>query len=257
MTDYAPEDVEYIPTFVSKTADTPAPHGSWLFCVNLPSWLAVWDAMAAWEFPRFRSMFDHLGNEDVLFDIGSEFGWQTVCYAQIVGPENMVLIEPSPPLWPNIKGTWEANFGVPPLACYWGLLSGETTMESDDVLLPGEWPEASIGPLTDVTSYQYIHEHGHVTLQITLDDYVSITGIVPTALTMDVEGAELVVLRGAQEVLQREDLKVWISVHPDLSEKDYGLSAMALHAFMEGCGYVGEHLSTDHEEHWYFRKVTP
>lgn len=255
MTDYAPEDVEYVPTFVSKTADIPAPNGAWLFNVKLPSWLAVWDGFAAWEFPRFRSMFDHLGREDVLIDIGSEFGWQSVCYAEIVGPENMVLVEPSPTFWPNIKGTWEANFGVPPRACYQGLMSNAST--SQHMLGLAEFPAVANGPLTDVTSYQYIHEHGHVATQITLDDYVRVTGIVPTALTMDVEGAELQVLFGAERTLRDHDLKVWVSIHPDLSLKDYSATDEDLHNYMAGLGYVGEHLSTDHEEHWYFRKGTP
>jgi hypothetical protein len=45
---------------------------------------------------------------------------------------------------------------------------------------------------------------------------------------------------------------VWVSVHPDMMLRDYGTEAEELHAFMADHGYTGEHLATDHEQHWFF-----
>ena len=65
--------------------------------------LASWDVWDYWESARVKSMEKELNRGDILFDVGSETGWCNLVYAKIVGPENMVLIEPSPEFWPNIK----------------------------------------------------------------------------------------------------------------------------------------------------------
>ena len=76
----------------------------------------------------------------------------------------------------------------------------------------------------------------------------------PSAITIDVEGAELLVLRGAQKTLKENNVKVWVSIHPDLSQKDYKKSKNDLLEFMEKIGYQSELLGIDHEEHHYFSK---
>lgn len=81
---------------------------------------------------------------------------------------------------------------------------------------------------------------------------VTETGIVPDALTMDVEGAELLILRGARQTLKMYKPKVWISIHPDLGERDYGITKEETLKFMQDLGYKSEFLAKDHEEHWYF-----
>ena len=78
--------------------------------------------------------------------------------------------------------------------------------------------------------------------------------IFPTALTIDVEGAELLVLWGAEKTLAENSLKVWVSIHEDLMERDFGRTTHEVHTFMEGLGYSGEHLATDHEEHYFYTK---
>lgn len=250
----APKDVTWVETLIGKMHDNPPKESQWRYKVWLPDWLAEWDVFAIWEYERFTSMETHLEKGDVLIDIGAENGWQSMIYAQFVGPENMVLIEPSTHFWSNIKHTWIRNFaGVKPLNCYAGLLGDKTTIRS--VLKNGVWPAHSDDDLDGVTEYKYIHEHGFETPQMTLDDYIDATGIVPNALTMDVEGAEMLILKGAHRTLLKYDLKVWISIHDELGERDYGVEKDAVIEFMKSLGYVGEYLATDHEAHWYFRKV--
>lgn len=214
--------------------------------------LADWDVYDVWERERVRHMRKNLEKGEILFDIGAETGWLSVIYGQIVHPMNMVLIEPTKEFWPNIETLWHKNFDCEPLACYSGLFSERTT--STQVLDFHEWPEESKGDLIDKLSYSNIHDNTKQIPEIKLDDYVNQTGIVPNALTIDTEGSELLILRGAVETLANRNLKVWVSIHDDLAEKDYGVKPGAVQEFMTEQGYRGEYLGTDHEAHWYFSR---
>lgn len=218
----------------------------------LPRPLADWDVFACWERERFHSMRDNLKTGDVLYDVGTEQGWCNLVYASFVGPENMVLCEPTREFWPNIYATWEANCTKPPRVCYDGLLSDKTSDHRRGGALLG-WPGNIDQPLIDRNRYQYIHDNTDRIPEIRLDDLVDRTGVTPTAITMDVEGAELLVLRGASDTIRTHRPKVWVSVHPDLAQRDYGVKPQQVHDFMASFGYTATHLATDHEEHYFYR----
>jgi FkbM family methyltransferase len=246
-----PKNVKWVDTYITKTHDNPPMESQYLYKMKLPDWLAIWDVFAGWEFEHVLSMREHLKEGDILFDIGAEIGWQSVLFSKMVGAKNMVLIEPSSELWPNIKATWEKNCEEKPLHCYDGFFSDKTT---SNALMPLHlFPLASKGSLVKSLSYRNISEHSEPT-QITLDDYVKATGIIPNALTIDVEGAELLVLQGAEQTLKNYDLKIWLSIHPELIRKNYNVGDSKVHDFMHGLGYEGCYLAAPSEEHWYFKK---
>jgi FkbM family methyltransferase len=220
---------------------------------ELPVPLADWDVFAVWERARFHSMRDHLNKGDVLFDVGTEQGWCNLIYAQFVGPENMVLIEPTQEFWPNIKATWERNFGdVGPKGTIATLLSDKNVGRLPRLRKAVDWPSGADGPLIDRNKYQYVHEHSDGIREMTLDTLVARSHVVPDAITMDVEGAEILVVRGAAETLREHHPKVWISIHDDLGERDYGTRPGDVLELMESLGYTGQWLGTDHESHWRF-----
>jgi FkbM family methyltransferase len=74
-----------------------------------------------------------------------------------------------------------------------------------------------------------------VASQITLDAYAAgLTRV--DFLKCDVEGAELLVLRGAQETLRRWSPKILVELNPDWSQA-FGHSPADTLAFLRSCGY--------------------
>jgi FkbM family methyltransferase len=216
-----------------------------LYC---PDVIADWDAPSAWEVKRIAHMRETLKDGDVVFDIGAEHGWISGLIAEVVGGENMVLVEPSQDLWPNIRLTWEANQFSAPLATVWGF-AGLKTMLSPEVEV---WPKHAYGDeCHDALPYRSLEHHTDSIPTIAIDDLAALVGK-PRAITIDVEGAEGLVLSGAMNVLQKDRPLVWVSIHPDLMMKHFAARPEHIFSYMRGLGYSKEHLATDHEEHWFF-----
>ncbi len=218
----------------------------WQFELILPEPLASWDVFTIWEKERVLSMRDNLTSSDILFDVGAEHGWLSVVYAKFC---KIFLIEPTPEFWPNIKQTWLKNVRENPIGCFCGLIGKISNCTQNNF----DWPEESNGELIDKNKYLYLNESPLGTKILTIDDLVEMSYTKPTALTIDVEGFEIDVLKGAHKLLSENNIKLWVSIHPDLAKKA-GYNSEDVHNYLAELGYVGEHLSTDHEEHYYFTR---
>jgi FkbM family methyltransferase len=221
-------------------------NGQWRFKLRVPDFLARWDVYAVWEKERTLNMEKNLKPGMVLFDIGAEKGWQSAVYAQFVGGENMVLIEPTAEYWPNLKFIWEENKLGMPKMCFAGLISPKS-LGAQPVL--NKWPAESDGPLFDGLKYVYLHDNPG-NQQASIDDLALLAK--PDALTMDCEGVEIRILEGAIETLRNHRPLVWASLHPDMALANYGSNISEVHNLMASVGYTGKLLGTDHEEHWFF-----
>lgn len=71
---------------------------------------------------------------------------------------------------------------------------------------------------------------------ITLDRYCEESGALPDLLKIDVEGAEMLVLEGAEQMLRKKHPTLILSVHPEMLEQ-LGSSAFALFGFLKELGY--------------------
>jgi FkbM family methyltransferase len=72
----------------------------------------------------------------------------------------------------------------------------------------------------------------------------------PALLKMDIEGAELLALRGGRHWLTTARPTLLLSVHPPALAMR-GHSAAAVRRFVEDCGYGVTPFAVDHEEHWW------
>jgi FkbM family methyltransferase len=71
-----------------------------------------------------------------------------------------------------------------------------------------------------------------------------------TLLKMDIEGAELLALRGAERLLARKNVSLLLSVHSNLMVQ-FGHTRAMIEQFLGERGYRIELLAVDHEEHWW------
>lgn len=132
---------------------------------------------------------------DVVFDIGASIGLYSVVFSQTVGPSGSVFaFEPNPAVLPALE---ETILRLPNATLFPGGLADESNRLA--LLIPGD---PSMASLADWTR----GEHGKVTSCFCdfwrLDDLIE-KGTVPRPdfMKCDVEGAELLVFRGARNLL--------------------------------------------------------
>jgi FkbM family methyltransferase len=195
-------------------------------------------------------------NEDiVVFDIGAEEGDFPALFTK--WGAKVHLFEPNPLVWPNIRAIFEANKMQP--AGYFVGFAGDTTNLSPADIEPiiaqpdrDGWPACAYGELIGNHGFRTIAERSHDTPSITIDDYVAKTSVIPWVITIDVEGAELKVLKGAEHTLRNNEVDVFVSIHPEMMVQSYGTVMHDLMQYMHGIGYFEEYITFDHELHYHF-----
>lgn len=230
-------------------------NGRWT--LRLPEHRAArpeWASPLGWERERLNSMALHLGKGDVVIDVGAEEGDMSALYA--LWGAAVVLVEPNPKVWPNIKAIFDANdLGLMVLDWFVGFCAAKPTDVATEFTLPtgSWWPACAEGPVIGDHGFRHLAEEADITPCTTVDILADSIGHDPTAITIDVEGAELEVLRGAHDTLAEHRPLVWCSVHPQFMRHHFGQDVHELHAYMRNeHGYRGHLLASDHEEHWLF-----
>jgi len=149
---------------------------------------------------------------DTVFDIGANFGLHTALLAQLTGPGGLVFaFEPNPELLAGLALIVE-RLGNVTLRSY--ALSDEDTKAV--FFIPSDRTMSSLADWTSLERMPQQREQAVVgeTSTITvqqqrIDDLVSKGDLpVPNFIKCDVEGAELVVFRGAEKILDRKDAPV-------------------------------------------------
>ena len=117
------------------------------------------------------------------------------------------------------------------------------------------------GRLTgDADKTQYVNADTKISAddlpRITLDALVPATvpEHLPLLIKVDVEGAEMLVLEGAEEVLRRRRPVVLLSVHPGYLPR-FGSDRQQVGEWLQARGYEWTILAVDHEEHWLCRSM--
>lgn len=224
-------------------------HGRWT--VRMPHARAIqYLRDPHWERERIAAMALHIAPTDVIYDIGAEQGDLSALFASWVPQGAMVLAEPNPRSWPSIRLTYEANGLAPPARCWVGFCGEDETLPElhDQRSEADPWPDPADGPLDTSAGFAHLAQEADAIPTIRLDRLAEM-GPPPSVITMDVEGSELAVLRGARHTLERHRPLVFVSVHPAALRDLYGLRADDVYLFLESVGYRVIHLGFDHEVH--------
>ena len=237
-------------------------NGKWW--MTLPEHRAArpeWYTSKGWERLRLDAMSAAIRPGDVVVDVGAEEGDMSALCAKWAGLEGgMILIEPNPRVWPNIKAIWDHNDDLAPVVDWFvGFASAETILDppNDNVTYrAGDrdgWPECAYGPVIGDHGFRHLAQEADATPQTTLDEIIHTPGG-PTVdvVTMDIEGAEFEALKGAYSVLRNDRPIVFVSIHPAFLWDLYRTTPDEVHEWMHNLGYRGRLITIDHEEHWVY-----
>ena len=170
-----------------------------------------WTSVNGWERKRLSSMNEELNPGDVMYYVGNEEG---DCSGLLsMWGVKTVLIEPNPLVWPNSKAIWEANELEMPLVTFVGFASNSTDLKDGQIYL-NQFPPCADGEVISNHGFRELHTNVD-NPTITIDDLVERTGIIPSAISIDVEGAEYFVIEGALNTIKKYQPKIWLSGHPE------------------------------------------
>jgi FkbM family methyltransferase len=211
-----------------------------------------------WEVKRIASMMDNLKKGDLVLDIGTEEGDISALLAQKC--ENIIMFEPNPKVWANVKAIWSHNDLKIPLACFVGFASASTELnppqrDVTQFMSFGEFPRCADGELIGNHGFKHLAQEVATTAQIKLDEFMLLYFPQKKVdmITIDVEGAEFEVLKGTKEILTRDRPLVYVSVHCEFMFNYFNQYAGDLIGYMKECGYKFECLDYDHELHLLFK----
>lgn len=153
----------------------------------------------------------------IVFDIGTEEGDISALLMKYTGCD-MVLFEPNERVFPCIRDIWIANNLKMPLDFFHGFLSSKTTIDHHH---KSETLFAWVGDQVADHGFKQLYENYPDVPQVTLDDYCKFTGLIPDVITMDVEGAEMEVIKGGLETIAKHKPVIFMSVHPEFMYESY------------------------------------
>lgn len=216
------------------------------FEIILPKHRAIrpeWYTDKGWEKERMQKMHEMIKKDDVVLYIGNEEGDLSGIIAS--WGAKMILVEPNPKVWPNTKAIWEANNLEKPLACFVGFASGQNSGRI--TLIKDTFPACADG--------EVIHDHGFMELrnhnaeEIKIDMICEILQNNPKHISIDVEGSEWEVLKGAEETIKQFKPILWVSIHPEFMISQYNQYSADLRNWIKDRGYKETILAYDHELH--------
>ena len=208
-----------------------------------------WYTEEGWEKARLIALCQIIHEQDhpVVYYVGAEEG--EMCALCAMWGAKVVMFEPNDKVMPNMRAIWEAN-KLPDNAIFFAGFAANKSTEA--------WGEALHNGLSSIEG-EVIGNHGFKELQdageipqVKIDDMVYATGIAPTVITMDVEGAEFEVLQGAEETIRNFKPVIMLSLHPEFLIKYWNKYSYEVRRWIIDLGYKEQLLDYQHEAHFLY-----
>lgn len=212
-----------------------------------------WYSENGWERKRLDSMVEHIKKGDTICYVGAEEG-EMAALCQLWGA-GVFLIEPNPKVWANIRAIWESNTMKKPKGYFVGFAGSVTNRKPENLDFEvGDkdgWPLCAYGEIIGDHGFRELYQQADSTPQIKIDDL----GIQFTGLSIDVEGSEWQVLRGAEQTMKNYKPKIWLSGHPEFMFHQFGEYLNDLRTWIKAFGYKETLLSYEHEVHLFYEAI--
>ncbi len=205
------------------------------------------------ELPMLRRFFQAIMPDTCLYDIGASIGLHSlVAGKQMTQEAEIHAFEPDLPSCKRYLANTELlrqKFPVHLSRCF---VSDVSTTSEPMTLSPVQLIENSPELASQASQHLYLfaQPQDEQIPQIRLDDYVRAGARPPTVIKCDIEGAELVFLQGAVEILQHYRPILLISLHPDLIG-NFNSTPEDFYRFLHSQGYEWEILNEIGETHVY------
>lgn len=158
-----------------------------------------------------KEFLNYLKKDSIIFDIGANVGYYTLLASKKIDNSGLVFaFEPAVRnlsfLYRHIQLNKVKNVIVLPFACSNTNSLEVFSFDKDSALghLENNYITQSINPLSST-----------IVNTTTVDNFVEKIGVIPNIIKIDVEGAELQVLRGAKETLAQQKVTIFLSIHTD------------------------------------------
>lgn len=172
-------------------------------------------------------LLNSLRPDDILFDVGACVGLVSVHAAARCA--QVVAFEPDPHYLSRLRRNLSLN--------------NVNNVRVEGVALSNEVGTAVLftdGVEGRSPSLRQVGERGEVQVEtVTLDDYLERTNIWPSAIKMDIEGAEILALRGARRLLgsERAPRMIFLELHPNFITA-FGSSTEEVKGLLRDHGYA-------------------
>ena len=173
----------------------------------------------------------------VFFDVGAHHGWVSMWALPLVEKDGLVVsFEPSPANLSILEWHRTSNnflqWTIVPKA-----VSDANAEEEFFLVDTGDSPMNSLTTGVPGTPFMSGRDIKRISIQaITLDRFCSEINLKPNFVKIDVEGAELLVLRGAAELLRESPPTIILAVHPYWLPK--GQSPQQIFEYLTRYGYT-------------------
>jgi FkbM family methyltransferase len=196
--------------------------------------LAARHRTLSWNPDEYRAFRRAIQPGATVFDVGANLGAYTLLFGQWVGANGRVVaFEPSPASQAGLLRHVQMNDLVDRVEIVRAAVTDRVgTADFHVDRFGGASSLYTAGQAAPTT----------VTVETTtLDAFCAARGLTPNVLKVDVEGAELEVLRGAREVLSSPQLSTFVELHPSVWSAR-GFSAAEVARELHGLGFAAEPL---------------
>lgn len=214
-----------------------------------------WYTEKGWEKERLNSMHERIKKGDTVLYIGNEEGDMSGIIAS--WGANLILVEPNANVWPNTKVIWDANGLKMPEFCFVGFACNNdyyTFGHTREHYTIDSFPDCAYGDVISNHGFMELRNHNAPEIKIDTLTLKYVSGSIKH-ISIDVEGSEWEVLKGAEETIRHHKPNLWVSIHPEFMIQQYGQYSGDLRKWIKDFGYKETLLDYSHECHMLYEPL--